>query len=108
VSGVTNEVLLSVLRGVSALVLGAWLSGCKAQASTRQWFRCACSYISDFDDPGAAPIDVCAEKRDAEEIASICTRNAGVGVPTSCRCEAETRGPCERSDRCRTVDSPQR
>jgi hypothetical protein len=100
--------LLSLYRAMSAFALGAWFCGCKAEpgASTRQWFRCACSYVSDFDEPGAAPIDVCAESRSAADIASACTRNAGVGVPTDCRCEPETRGRCERNDRCRTVDEP--
>jgi hypothetical protein len=100
--------LLSLYRAMSAFALGAWFCGCKAEpgASTRQWFRCACSYISDFDEPGAAPIDVCAESKSAADIASACTRNAGVGVPTDCRCEPQTRGRCDRNDRCRTVDEP--
>jgi hypothetical protein len=100
----------SISLAVSAIALGAWFCACKAgpDAAARQWFRCSCSYISDFDEPGAAPIDVCAESRSTSDIAAACTRNAGVGVPTSCRCEAEPRGPCDPNDRCRAVDEPRR
>jgi len=99
----------SIRCAVSTVVLGAWLSGCKSApggASERRWFRCACSYVSDFDEPGAAPVDVCAEGGNTSDIAAACTRNAGVGVPTACRCETEPRGPCDRNDRCRVVDEP--
>ena len=101
---------LSICRGVLAAAFGAWISACKAEigADARHWFRCSCSYISDFDEPGAAPIDVCADSRSISDIAAACTRNAGVGVPTHCRCEAEPRGPCDPNDRCRAVDQPHR
>jgi hypothetical protein len=101
---------LYICQGITALVLSALFSGCQAEpgASARRWFRCSCSYVSDFDEPGAAPIDVCSEGRSTEDIAAACTRNAGVGVPTSCRCEGKPRGPCDPNDRCRPVDEPRR
>ena len=92
---------------LSAVSLGA----CKTDsggAGGRQWVRCTCSYISDFDEPGAAPIEVCSDERQAEEVASTCVRNDGVGIPTSCGCDRTPRGACEKADRCRPVSTPTR
>jgi hypothetical protein len=91
----------------AAVALGG-LAACKSDASlarVRQWTRCTCSYISDFDEPGRAPIEVCSDGRDVEEVAATCVRNDGVGIPTSCTCETAPRGPCQKSDRCRHVAS---
>ncbi len=88
--------------------LGVGVSGCKNESTEhagRQWIRCACSYISDFDEPGAAPIEVCSDGHGIEDVAAACVRNDGVGVPTGCRCETTPHGRCERSDRCRPVSS---
>ena len=88
------------------LVAFAGMTACKSDTSkgrARRWIACTCSYISDFDEPGRAPIDVCTEARDAEEVAASCVRNDGVGIPTSCTCEGVSKGPCEKSDRCRQV-----
>jgi len=79
-------------------------TACKSRSTapdTRQWFHCSCSYISDFDESGAASIDVCSESPQTEEIASTCMRNDGVGIPTSCACDPQPHGPCAKSDRCR-------
>jgi len=87
----------------------AWLGACKTDdsaSSARYWNRCTCSYISDFDEPGAAPVEVCSEGQRAEEVAKACVRNDGVGIPTSCRCEAMSRGPCDKNDRCRPLKTP--
>ena len=84
--------------------LGWGIAACKSEAigeNDRQWVHCTCSYISDFDEPGRAPIDVCTDGARAEEVAAVCARNDGVGIPTSCRCEATRRGPCAKADRCR-------
>jgi hypothetical protein len=84
----------------------AWLAACKTEVgreNPRQWNRCTCSYISDFDDQGAAPIEVCSDGHRVEDIAATCVRNDGVGIPTSCRCEAAARGACGKNDRCRPV-----
>jgi len=89
-------------------IAGLTSSACKSGSSaprTRQWTRCICTYISDFDDQGRAPIDVCTEGRGTEEIAETCVRNDGVGIPTSCTCDAAPKGPCEKSDRCRPVST---
>jgi hypothetical protein len=90
---------------LSLATLGG-LTACKTDSpapGARQWFRCRCSYISDFDEPGRAHIDVCTDDPRAEEIAATCVRNDGVGIPTSCGCDALPRGPCAKSDRCRAA-----
>jgi hypothetical protein len=82
------------------------LDACRTDPSSgevRRWIRCTCSYVSDFDEPGAAPIDVCSDGRGVEEIASTCVRNDGVGIPTGCRCESGSLGPCTNRDRCRAA-----
>ena len=79
-------------------------TACKTESAAQgawHWVHCACSYISDFDEPGAAPIDVCTDGRGAEEVAATCARNDGVGIPTNCRCEAAPLEPCAKNDRCR-------
>jgi hypothetical protein len=94
--------------GLLALVALGAVAACKSESAgrgTRQWLRCACTYISDFDEPGAVSIDICSDGHGVEDVASACVRNDGVGVPTSCHCDAARRGPCERSERCRSVSS---
>ena len=85
-------------------MLGGGLTSCKTESagrSVRHWVRCTCSYISDFDEPGAAPIDVCSDGHGTEDVAATCARNDGVGVPTGCQCDATPREACDKSDRCR-------
>ncbi|HMJ52487.1 MAG TPA: hypothetical protein VK540_10440 [Polyangiaceae bacterium] len=87
-----------------SLALGGVFAACRTESAARaarHWVHCTCSYISDFDEPGAAPIDVCSDGHGIEEVAAACARNDGVGVPTGCQCDGTPRGACEKSDRCR-------
>jgi hypothetical protein len=91
------------------LATPAWLAACKGDVSAnsaRHWNRCTCSYISDFDEPGAALVEVCSAGQQADEIAATCVRNDGVGIPTRCQCETTPRGRCDKNDRCRPVKTP--
>jgi hypothetical protein len=96
---------LHVVARASALAVILGLSSCDPSPASieRQWRHCNCTYVSDFDDQSAAPIEVCTDEKHAEEVAGICIRNDGVGVPTGCRCEPRPFGACAKSDRCRSA-----
>ena len=86
-----------------AAMLGLWGCNTRTNANERQWRHCSCTYVSDFDDQSSAPIEVCGDDKRAEEVAAICIRNDGVGVPTACHCDPRPMGACANSDRCRAA-----
>ncbi|MET0592433.1 MAG: hypothetical protein ABW133_07030 [Polyangiaceae bacterium] len=93
------------IAGAFGLAFALNLGACDSQpaANERQWRHCSCTYVSDFDDHSAAPIEVCGDEKHAEEVAAICIRNDGVGVPTGCKCDPRPRGGCAKGDRCRAA-----
>jgi hypothetical protein len=94
---------LAGVTALAAVILG--LSSCddSSPSSERHWRSCSCTYVSDFDDQSSAPIEVCGDEKRSEEVAAVCIRNDGVGVPAGCRCDPRPIGICSKSDRCRAA-----
>jgi hypothetical protein len=101
-AAIAPRVALAFIALCLAPASGLW--SCRtATSNERHWRHCSCTYVSDFDDQSGADIEVCSDDRHAEEVATICIRNDGVGVPSGCHCNARPIGPCANSERCRVA-----
>jgi hypothetical protein len=82
-----------VKRGSVALALA--LAGChRAPGVEGRWSRCTCEYVTDYDQPGHAVVEVCVAGGDANRVAAPCAEGLGVGAVTKCVCEPPAEASC--------------
>lgn len=75
-------------RDAALLLAVVAFAGChRAPGAEGRWSRCTCEFVTDYDQPGRAIVEVCAAG-DAARIAGPCAQGLGVGVVTTCACEA--------------------
>jgi hypothetical protein len=90
-----------VILGAAAalMMLAAALSGCREQGS---YYRCSCSFLTDYDDAAKLSIAVCSPSREqASSIGRGCAQSGAPAPVQACACEpdqARSRAACRSGD----------
>jgi hypothetical protein len=67
--------------------LVAALAGCREQGS---YYRCSCSFLTDYDDPAKVSIAVCSPSREqASSIGRGCAQSGAPAPVQGCACDLD-------------------
>jgi hypothetical protein len=91
---------VSVASAAAFLLAAALASaGCREQGS---YYRCSCSFLTDYDDPARLSINVCSPSREqASSIGRGCAQSGAPAPVQSCSCDLE---PARAGVSCRSGD----
>ncbi|NUQ76680.1 MAG: hypothetical protein HUU21_24335 [Polyangiaceae bacterium] len=71
----------------AAFALAAALSGCREQGT---YYRCSCSFLTDYDDAAKLSIAVCSPSREqASSIGRGCAQTGAPAPVQACACEPD-------------------